>query len=435
MAISVDVITKPSYSDIVITDATIATKILLAIGENKLITITPTYAIIEKVNLKTGDISYSKDLQTLLPNSVDIENNFQVVQQRRAKGGNIAFTLLYVKDTESEGSRHLFMRDFVIDPSDLSVVSYGDEVQLNGDLLDKTPWGGPQPFYISRHTLFCGHWRKNNLLLIDLNAKYVKITPNYTPSGNYASVPHAILRDRTTNNLVLFMGTHYWITGSYGYLSLINPRDLTQIEANTSFDPGSGAFLQHMYYRDSTGKVRLLVFGCSGGYPYTTYTSKWNSIYVDNDTIVGEFVVTANGNYGTFEAGNRFPHVLGVRSDGRLQLIVYGKSWGGVSSFGVSCLDVNDTLGDPANLVENSVSIDTSELSAHMRDRIFVFLLEDDWNYYVWGGTQTIDGSPTNVVFRVSGVPDLPDPDPYGYILVPKTGLIPTNLALTAKII
>jgi hypothetical protein len=201
--------------------------------------------------------------------------------------------------------------------------------------------------------------------------------------------------------------------------------------ANSSYDPGCGAFLQRIAYRDNTGKVRLIIFGASGGYPYTTYTSKWNSFYVYNDNISQEFVVTAGASYGTFAAGNRYPYVLGVRSDGKLQLLVYGKAWGGVDSIGVSCLDVNNTLGSPANLVQASVPISTSARSFSPQGWVNAFLLESDWNYYVYGCTILQDSTPINVVFKVREVPDLPDPDPYGYYLVPKTGIIPTTLALT----
>jgi hypothetical protein len=201
--------------------------------------------------------------------------------------------------------------------------------------------------------------------------------------------------------------------------------------ANNSYDPGCGALLNRAVYRDNTGKVRFIIYGASGGYPYTTYTSKWNSFYVYNDNISQEFVVTAGASYGTFNAGNRHPHVLGVRSDGKLQLLVYGKAMGGVTSFGVSCLDVDNTLGSPANLVQASVPVSTSAYSVFIPGFINAFLLESDWNYYVYGGTVLQDSTPTNIVFRVREVPDLPDPDPYGYYLVPKTGLIPTALTLT----
>jgi hypothetical protein len=201
--------------------------------------------------------------------------------------------------------------------------------------------------------------------------------------------------------------------------------------ANNSYDSGNGAFLQRVAYRDNTGKVRIIIFGASGGYPYTTYASKWNSFYVYNDNISQEFVVTAGSSYGTFSAGNRYPYVLGVRSDGKLQLLVYGKAWTGVNSFGVSCLDVNNTLGSPANLVQASVPIPTSVYNWSPLGWVNAFLLESDWNYYVYGGTILQDSTPINVVLKVREVPDLPDPDPYGYYLVPKTGLIPTVLTLT----
>jgi hypothetical protein len=201
--------------------------------------------------------------------------------------------------------------------------------------------------------------------------------------------------------------------------------------ANSSYDSGNGAFLQRAVYRDNTGKVRIIIFGANGGYPYTTYASKWNSFYVYNDNISQEFVVTAGSSYGTFAAGCRHPYVLGVRSDGKLQLLVYGKSWGLVDGFGVSCLDVNNTLGSPANLVQASVPISTSAFSAYLQGWVNAFLLESDWNYYVYGGTILQDSTPINVVFRVREVPDLPDPDPYGYYLVPRTGIIPTVLTLT----
>jgi len=434
LTVTIDTITQPSNSDVLITDSDKATKILLAIGENQIITLMEMYGILEKVNLKTGEISYSTALQSYLSNAITIEHNLQVIERQRAKGGNLAFTVLYTKDTESEGSRHLYMRRFVIDPTDLTVVSAGDEIQFGGDLLHRAPWSEFPPIYLDTNHFLIGHWRDSTILLIDLIAKSVKKSPDYTPVNTYGACPMGIFRDQATGNLALLLGRHYWITGSYSYINLVNPRDWSQIVANSSYDPGNGAFLQRMCYRDSTGKVRLILYGASGGYSYTSYTSKWNSLYVSNDDLAREFVVTANSSYGTFESGNRCPHVLGVRSDGKLQLIVYGRSWGSVSSFGVSCLDVDDTLGTPANLVEKIQSISTSEYSARMTNWVDVFLLESDWNYYVWAGTITVNDSPTNVVFRISGVPDLVDYDPYGYILVPRTGLIPTNLTLQAMI-
>ena len=429
--VAVDVITKPAPSALLVTDSDKATKIPLAVGEDFLISLMGRYALLEKVNLKTGDIIYSDSIALLLPNSTTIEHNLQVVERQRVKGGNIAFTLLYTKDTEAEGSRYLYARRFVINPTDLSLVTYGSEVQLANNVLHRSPWCEWAPLTIAPHQHLISHWRYSNVLHVDLNEMKVYKSPDYTPVGTYGCCPMGILRDRTSNYNALFLGRHYWIAGSYSYLNLINPRDWTLIVANNAYDSGCGAFLQRTLYRDNTGKVRMLVYGASGGYPYTTYASKWNAFYVNNDNVAQEFVVTAGASYGTFAAGCRYPHVLGVRADGRLQLLVYGKAWGGVDSIGVSCLDVNNTLGTPANLVQATVPYSTAEFSAQIQGWVNALLLESDWNYYVWAGVSTQAGAPNNVVFRVRDVPDLPDPDPYGYILVPRTGLIPTVLTLT----
>jgi hypothetical protein len=287
------------------------------------------------------------------------------------------------------------------------------------------------PLQVAPHQYILSHWRDSTLLHVDLDNKTVYKSPSYTPTGTYGRAIFGILRDRYSNNQALLLGVHYWIAGSYSYLNLVNPRDWSLIVANNSYDPGCGAYLTRSMYRDNTGKVRLILYGSSGGYPYTTYTSKWSSFYVYNDNISQEFVVTAGASYGTYASGNRWLHVLGVRSDGKLQLLVYGKAWGSVDSFGVSCLDVNNTLGSPANLVQASVPISTSVYSWSPQGWVNAFLLESDWNYYVYGCTIPQDTTPTNVVFRVREVPDLPDPDPYGYYLVPKTGIIPTVLTLT----
>ena len=429
--VAVEVITKPAPSALLITDAQKATKIPLAVGEDFYISLMLRYALLEKVNLKTGDIIYSDSVASLLPNSTTIDNNSHVIERQRVKGGNIAFTYLYTKDTEAQGSRYLYARRFVINPTDLSLVTYGSEIQLENNVVDIAPGGGFLPFPIAPHKYLVVHWRYSDLLLVDMDQKRVYRTPSYTPTGAYMAVPFGICRDRYNNQLALLLGRHYWIAGSYSYLNLVNPRGWTEIVANNSYDPGCGAFLTRSMYRDNTGKVRMLLYGSSGGYPYTTYASKWGAYYVYNDNISQEFVVTAGGSYGTFATGNRFPHVLGIRADGRLQLLVYGRSWGAVDSFGVSCLDVDNTLGTPQNLVQAIVPISTTEFNANFPGWVHAFLLESDWNYYVWAGVSTQEGAPTNVVFRVRDVPDLPDPDPYGYILVPRTGLIPTVLTLT----
>jgi hypothetical protein len=379
-----------------------------------------------KINLKTGSMIYTEAVKNLLG---DV-NEGQYLQPAIVKGGNIAVTCFYTKNAETRGSRYLYARRVVLNPTDLSLVRYSNEIQFSNNVIDVAPFGIYPPLELSPNHLMFSHVAKSNFIVVDLWNKSIYTMSEYSPTG-YAMVPFGIVRDRTNNQLALLAGKHYWVTGSYSYVYAINPRDWSQIASSTAYDSGSGAMLQRMLYRDTQGVTRMILFGASGGYPYTSYTSKWNAIYVNNNSFGNEFTVVADGNYGTFQSGNRFPHVLGVTANNTLLLGVYGRSQGGVSSFGVSVLEVNDTLGNPTNKVEASFPISTSEYSTSMCGWRYFFLDESDWNFYVYGGIITYNGTPTLVIFQITDYPDIVDPDPYGYLIVPKSGLKPTKLTLS----
>jgi hypothetical protein len=123
--------------------------------------------------------------------------------------------------------------------------------------------------------------------------------------------------------------------------------------------------------------------------------------------------------------------VLGVTANGTLLLAVNMRSQGGVSSFGASVMEVNDQLQNPTNMVQATFPISTSEHSGMTCDWRHFFLLESDWNFYMYGGIVTYNNTPTLVIFQITDYPDIVDPDPYGYHFVPKSGLKPTKLTLS----
>jgi hypothetical protein len=403
---------------------TLADAVPLFIGEDSLIF--ENNFNIYKLNLRTGSLIYTNAINNVLG---DVAKG-AIIEKTITKGGNIAMTFLYCKNAETRGSRYLYARRFVLNSTDLSLVSYGNEIQFSNNTIDVAPFGLYPPLELSPNHLVYSHVEKSNFIVVDLWKKSIYTMSEYSPTG-YAMVPFGIVRDRTNNQLALLAGKHYWISGSYSYVYAINPRDWSQIAASTSYDSGSGAMLQRMLYRDTTGTVRMILFGASGGYSYTQYTSKWNAIYVDNNSIANEFTVVAGSAYGTFDAGNRFPHVLGVTANNTLLLGVYGRAQGGVSSFGVSVMEVNDQLQNPTNMVQASFPISTSENSGQIGGWRNFFLLESDWNFYVYGGIVTYNNTPTLVIFQVTDYPDIVDPDPYGYYVVPQSGLKPTKLTLS----
>ena len=396
----------------------------LFIGEDTLI-----YAsqfTLYKINLRTGSFSYSDAVKNLLGDVS--EGNY--VQPAVVKGGNLAFTCLYSKNAETRGSRYLYARRVVINPTDLSLVRYGNEIQFSNNVLDVALFGVYPPLELSPNHLLFNHAFKGNFVAVDFWKQSIYVMPEYAPTG-YAMTLFGIVRDRTNNQLALLAGKHYWIPGSYSYVYAINPRDWSQIASSTAYDSGSGAMLQRSMYVDSQGVTRMILFGGSGGYPYTQYTSKWNAIYVDNNGFGNEFTVVADGNYGTFEAGNRYPNILGVTPNNTLLLGVFGHADGGVSSFGVSVLEVNDTLGAPRNKVEASFPISTNERTSLLAGWRHFFLLESDWNLYMYAGVITYNNTPTLVIFQITDYPDIIDPNPYGYYVVPRSGLRPTKLTLS----
>jgi len=379
-----------------------------------------------KINFKTGEFKYSNDIANILSGCVA----GAYVQPSVVRGGNLALTVLYTKSAEAQGSRYLYARRFVINPTDLTVVRYGSEVQFSNNVIDLNVLQGPPPIELAPNTLLFGHNKKANFIVADFWTRSIYTMPEYAPTG-YFMHPFGIVKDRTNNNLALLAGKHYWITGSYSYIYAINPRDWSQIAASTAYDSGNGGMLQRSMYKDTADRVRMILFGGTGGYPYTSYTSKWNAIYVDNNSIVSEFTVTAGAAYGTFESGNRYPNVLGVTANNTLLLGVFGRSMTSITEIGVSVMEVNDVLQNPTNMVEAKFPISTSEYSGYLEGWREFVLLESDWNFYVYGGIITYNNVPTLVLFQVTDYPNIVDPDPYGYHFIPRSGLRPTKLTLT----
>jgi len=395
----------------------------IAVGENQIFLYTEG-AYLVKIDISKNTVTYSASLKNALPNTYfgPIYNPYI------DKNGNIRAIFFYNKTSESSGSRYLYEREIIIDPSTLNV-TLGTERQYSNNVINN---GVPTWSYLmqlSENLLLTTHDNSEKCVVIDMYKKRVFLTPSWGNSG-YFNTPLSFLVDQTSNNTAILVGQHYWLSGSYATLVLANPRDFSQITTINSYDPGSGMFGWEKFYMDSQGIVRLIAYGASSGYSSSSALSKWHAFYLNNGSLSAEFIVSPGSSYLTSDPANRHPHVLGVRtSDNRIMLATYGHPWTNCSTWGVGVVDTNDQLQNPANLVEAKVPVSTSEQAGYIDNPSIAFLNENTYDILIYGGVITYNGQPTLFLFDIGQLPDM-HYDPFNIVPVPTTGLIPTNLTL-----
>ncbi|MEM3753518.1 MAG: hypothetical protein QW778_02880 [Candidatus Micrarchaeaceae archaeon] len=395
----------------------------IAVGENQIILYTESNYLV-KIDISKKTVAYSASLKNAFTNTYI----GPIYNPNIDKNGYIRAILFYMKTTESSGSRYLYAREITIDPSTLNV-QLGTERQYSNNVINNTIPVWTSFLKLSENLLLAAHDNIEKNVVIDLYKKRIFLTPSLGNSG-YFNTPLAFLVDQTTNNTAIFLGQHYWMTGSYGTVVLVNPRDFTQIASINSFDPGSGMFGWKKYYIDSQGAVRLIAYGASSGYNSSFALSRWHAFYLDNGSLNAEFIVSPGSSYLTSDPANRHPHILGVRtSDNRIMLATYGHPWTNCSTWGVGVVDTDDKLQNPANLVEAKVPVSTSEQAGYIGNPSIAFLDENTYDILIYGGVITYNGQPTLFLFDIGQLPDM-HYDPFNIVPVPKSGLIPTTLTL-----
>lgn len=404
----------------------------LGYGEDMLLMLNTETGRIVNLNLRNGALTCKDELSTYIQGLYrPFAVNPSIVSQN-----NLAFTIVYVKSTEAEGSRNIYARRVKIDPVSCSVLSLGDEKQFTNVTVDEslTLVGFCGYYMLSDSVIIIGEKIENSLILLDLSSFKAHKYSGYA-NPEYVS-PLTIMKDRTSGKLVLVAGQHWWtVPGSV--LILINPYDFTELKVNTSFDSGSGAFLRHMCYITSDEKVKDIFYGASGGYPYYQHASKWNCLYLDDGDLHQEFVVEAGAAYSTANNGNRIPIPLGIDDEGKIWLMVYASLHGteyGSTQAGASIMKVDDMLGNPDSKQEVKIDYTGSGNACciHCYPNT-TFLSEFDWCYYHPVGFFPINGVPMSRIAKVSGVPDLIG-DPYNVSLVSSSGLVPAKLELKASL-
>jgi len=395
----------------------------IAVGENAIYLYSEGNYLI-KVDVAKKTVTYSASLKNALTNTYI----GPIYNPNIDKNGYIRAILFYTKTTESSGSRYLYEREIIIDPSTLNV-QLGTERQYANNVLNNGIPSWATPVRLSKNLLLYTHDNSEKVVVVDLYAKRVFLTASWGNSGYFTS-PITFLVDRTTNNTVIFGGQHYWLPGSYGYISLANPRDFTQITGVTNYDSGSGMFGWQEYYMDSQGIVRFVTYGATSGYTTSSALSRWHAFYLNNGSLTAEFIVSPGSSYATSDPANRHPYVLGIRtSDNRILLATYAEPITSCSTWGVGVVDTNDQLQNPANLVEAKVPISTSEQAGHLNGPNTVLLDENTYDIYVYGGVITYNNQPTMFLFDIGQLPDM-HYDPFNVLPIPTSGLIPTTLTL-----
>ena len=99
----------------------------------------------------------------------------------------------------------------------------------------------------------------------------------------------------------------------------------------------------------------------------------------------------------------------------------------------ISTNTTDDTFGTPTKVTSATYSLsDTDYVTGD--ERRCIFLWEDDWCYYA--ANSIVGGSPNDTwkwgKLDLSGTGiTITQDDPYGPVIVPKSGLLPTTLTLT----
>jgi len=403
---------------------------LLAVGENAVFFMNVRGTLM-KYDIENNTVAYSLTLF-----NIATEGAFAVPFTVRNKGGNLQVQAWVLDRDEAAGSRNLYLKTLTIDPSDMST-TIDDSITFSGsaDLVRIGEFNNPRLLYGGVVLLGGGKepgttTEDYRILRINLNNKsYDGVQPD--TGHNYYGAPQDFMIDQTTKNLYILTVLHEWYPGTGNTIILCDPKTLTSVSTVTNIDTGAGSYYWPVYYVDTTGKVRRIYAGTSGA---ATYTTKWNSIYVNNDTIVAEFTRTADSSYRDGTAGNVEFHCIGTTTDGKIALLLHNRLLISASSpgqdftEGTTFTTTADDLTSPTKVSSQTYSVTTADTVTSLTQQ-FVYLSEDDWCYYLpnemvnttwyWG---KLDLSGTGVTIDVE--------DPYNVILVPKTGLIPTTLTL-----
>jgi len=351
---------------------------------------------------------------------------------------------LLIDWSETAGSRNLYLRRFTVDPADLSLDA-GTQRTLSGS-ADLAFFVGNFRFARFGETLITTVSKNSTTvdadfaIKIDLHGMRYHTVEIDTTGNDWNDKQRwlcSIFLDRTTNTPYWFSAVYHWITGSYGVMEILDFKDLTYVTHTTGYDVGCGNGCAVHLYRDSNDKVRYYHVGNTGA--AETYTSHFGIFYVNNGSIVVEAERTIDSTYKDYSGGNTTPISLGITSDNKIAWLLIGgchsDNTSPTSNYseGFQLITTDDTFGSPSKICSASYTITTSDYKTG-DERRCVFLWEDDWCYYA--PNTILSGSPNDTwkwgKLDLSGTGiTITQDDPYGTIIVPKSGLIPTTLTLT----
>lgn len=424
------------------------TKIPIAVGENCIYFLKYMGAgtnggnpRVIKVDLKNQTTSVSNNFATEFGYSSGV--NIFPFAVGRNRNGDLYMDCLLFDFAEAEGSRNLYLRRFTVDPADLTLGA-GTQRTLTGAADLGSIWDFYR-FVRFGETLIVTPLIKelgsdeDYVLKVDLHGmRYHTIEVDTTTNTwNYKRRwLCSIMVDRTTNTLYWLSKAYYWSPGSSAIVEILDFKNLTYVAHTTGYDSGCGDATALRLYRDSTDKVRYYHVGNSGA--AATYTSHFGTFYVDNGSIYVEVERTIDGTYKDYSGGNTTPIPLGITSDNKIAWLLIGGNWcdndsGTAFSEGFQLVTTDDTFGSPTKIVSATYDIADSDYRTG-DERRCVFLWEDDWCYYA---PNTIVSSSPNDNWKwgkldLSGTGiTITQDDPYGTIIVPKSGLVPTTLTLT----
>jgi hypothetical protein len=399
---------------------------VIATGENSIYLYGMTGYLI-KIDLLGKTVTYSNSLINAFPDTY----LGPIYKPHIDRNGNIRTILFYTKTSETVDSRYLYEQEITIDPDTLDV-QLGTERQYENNVINNGifPWTTFLPF--SENVLFAPHDTDKTAIIIDMYKKRVVKTSQLITTGNYI-IPLSKVLDVTSNKPSILIGTDYFnMTYGTGVIYTLNPYDFSQIMYSGSYASGAGPFAWKKYYMDSQGTVRLIIYGAGIPYSGWDYITVWHALYFDNTYVREEFYVVPDLNYMTSDPGSIHPNVIGVRSsDNRLILAMYGYPNTQCSTWGVSVVDTNDKLQNPANLVESTVPISTDESAGYLVSPYMMFLDENTYDVLAYGGVITYDNQPTMFLFDIGDLPDM-HYDPFNLIPISKSGMTPTTLELNA---
>jgi len=416
-------------------------KIPIAVGENCIYFLKYVHnPRVIKVDLKNQTTSISNNFVTEFGYSDRIMVYPFAIGRKR--NGDLCMDCLVIDFSETEGSRNLYLRRFIVDPTDLTL-SARTQRTLSGsaDLSELGDWWRFASF--GHETLITEAVKtstdKNYAIKVDLHGmRYHVVNMGDSDINTKQRWFCAWMLDRTTNTPYYFVylyGT--WVPGSHGTVGIYDVKTLQKVATSNDYDPGCGGGCAPNFYRDSNDKVRYYHVGNSGA--SESYTSHFGAFYVDNGSIVVEAEHAIDSTYKDYSGGNTTPIPLGITSDNKIAWMLICSCWKNNSqpsvnySEGFQLITTNDTFGSPTKVASATYNITTSDYIVG-DERRCVFLWEDDWCYYA--PSTIIAGSPNDTwkwgKLDLSGTGiTMSQDDPYGTIIVPKSGLLPTTLTLT----